>query len=200
MRFIREVTQAMKWCLKLFRKILSTVLVMVCLGIPALTIGESSCPILGSWSFYPEGNTLDLVIDPNGSALYQGMIGSWHENEDGTITIATLNGKETVLRYEQTETGWIVYPRTEYMRSETANPDGIVGTWYVPETPRVSFVFNEDGTFAEDTAFSGTYTVDEENGTIRLDYGGFFDPVVCRFSMDGDRLVVEYPWTLYPVK
>ncbi len=190
----------MKWCPKLFRKILSTVLVMTFLGIPALTIGESSCPILGSWSFYPEGNTLDLVIDPNGSALYQGMIGSWWENEDGTITIAPVNGNETVLRYEQGETGWIVYPRTEYMRSETANPDGIVGTWYVPETPRVSFVFNEDGTFAEDTAFSGTYTVDEENGTIRLDYGGFFDPVVCRFSMDGDRLVVEYPWTLYPVK
>ena len=63
----------------------------------------------------------------------------------------------------------------------------------------MSFVFTADGAFSEDTAFSGMYTVDEETGSFRLDYGGIFESIVCYYTIEDNLLTVAYPWKVYPV-
>lgn len=181
-----------------FRRMLTVTALLVCLILCLPAFGESTCPLIGAWSYDPNGTTIDLLLNVDGTAVYHSMICTW-KDEDSCLTLRALNGQEYIIRYEQTDDRITVYPLTTYTRKETEDANGLIGSWYVPETPRVSFVFTADGAFSEDTAFSGMYTVDEEAGSFRLDYGGIFEPIVCYYTIEDDLLTVAYPWKVYPV-
>ncbi len=173
--------------------------ILLALAVLALCLpcaAEQACPLIGRWTF-PGLDEVVLRVEADGTAVYQGQAFDWTDRGDA-LELVSADGTVTVLRYLSDESGMWIWPATVYARTEGDAGSGLTGAWSVPETPRVSFVFRADGTFVEDTVFTGTWTADEEAGTFRLDYGGMFDPVVCRWSIEGDRLTVEYPWQLVP--
>ncbi len=157
---------------------------------------ERTGPLIGRWAF--EGTEDEVLrLNADGSAVWQKKSFTWTDSGEA-LTLTPASGDPVVIRYKRDDGGFRIWPVTVYAPSAASQPDGLVGAWYVEETPRVSFIFRADGTFAEDTAFSGTYTVDPEAGTFRLDYGGLFDPVVCGYALRDGKLEVAYPWVLVP--
>ncbi|MBR4459507.1 MAG: hypothetical protein IKS31_11175 [Clostridia bacterium] len=159
---------------------------------------EAECPLVGEWAYDYAPDTPVLRVEEGGRAVYLGLTFTWTDDGEALTLHLPNSSFSTILRYKADESGLWIYPWRTYIRSAEGASDGLTGSWYVEETPRVSFIFREDGTFSEDTAFSGTYTADAESGTFTLNYGGVFDPVTCRYFLDGDSLAVAYPWRVVP--
>ena len=52
----------------------------------------------------------------------------------------------------------------------------------------------------EDGFFSGTYEVNETEGTVTLTYNDDIDETVIYYSVSGDTLTIEYPWPMVKIK
>ena len=52
----------------------------------------------------------------------------------------------------------------------------------------------------EDGVFVGDYFLDGEPGSIRLDYYDDLPDTILYYTIEGDEMIVEYPWDLVPTK
>ena len=65
---------------------------------------------------------------------------------------------------------------------------------------KYSYEFTEKGTFYEDQNFPGHYQVDESDHSIKLMYNDQFEDTYLYYSLDGDVLTIEYPWSMVPTE
>ena len=143
----------------------------------------------GKWAYIHDEETPILWLKDDGTAVF-------HEKKytyDCTDTeiVLTVGDKENALRYVRDGEDIYLYEKTVYTCEGTH--DGLTGKW-VSEKDNWSFEFTAQGTFDEDGYFPGHYTVNEADGTFKLIYNDPFEDTVCYYRIDGNELLVEYPW------
>ena len=149
----------------------------------------------GEWAVTAEAAAPLLQLNADGTALYDGAQYAWED--DGQFLLLKGDREEVLrLRYQLTERGPWIYKPMNYTRKEGTTGEGIRGVWNLDGSEMGFFEFSDKNTFLEDALFDGTYTVDYETGSFTLVYGKYLDDTVCYFTIDGDRMIVEYPWML----
>lgn len=168
-------------------------LMTVPVGAPA---EGSSVSLVGEWVFSDMPGTTLMYLKEDGSAIYGGQSLVWEDQHDALL-LTDEAGESLRLPYLPTGTGITVWLPSVFERiSEIGGVGEITGTWRATGNSQSSFVFTLDGQFLEDGIFSGTYTVDEENATVKLQYSGpFADTEIFYVFMD-EALVIYYPWAL----
>ena len=149
----------------------------------------------GGWAFASDPAALVLQINEDGTAQYQGK-GYGFEDESPYLLLTDAAGEALRLRYLVTEKNLWLYVPMNYTRKEGTTGEGIRGVWNLDGSEKGFFEFSEKGTFLEDALFDGTYSVDYEAGSFVLTYPRYLEETTCYFSIDEDRMVVEYPWLL----
>jgi len=176
----------------------------ICISI-LITLSMTGCsssasaktPYDGEWAYIHDDATVAVAIKGDKA------------NVDGTECTTTLYGEVLKLQaddgtvYEigpsDEEDQIILYKFTKYEYQGEGEPDGLIGDWKSAEN--WEFEFTDDGTFKEDGYFPGYFTDNKEDGTFKLVYNDHFVDTVCKYSIDGNVLTVEYPWPLVkPVK
>ena len=153
------------------------------------TLSPQAQALQGKWAYIHDDRTPILWLKENGTAVF-------HEKkytygcDDETIAL-TAGGKTMTLRYQWDGDDIYLYEQTTYTCEGTH--DGLVGKW-VSEADHWSFEFTDQGTFNEDGYFPGHYSVNEAEGTFKLAYNDPFEDTTCYYWIDGDDLLLEYPW------
>lgn len=157
----------------------------------------SKGPLDGEWAYIHDTDKAALVIESGKATLDGVKYGCTYDDAFITLTDSQSNVKK--LRYVVTEKGILLYKSTDYVRSGEGSSSDVVGEW--KDTPdNWSYEFTAEGTFVEDGFFSGTYEVNEADGTVTLTYGGDMDETVIYYSVSGDTLTIEYPWPMVKIK
>ena len=150
--------------------------------------------IFGSWSYIHDKETAIAVFRENGTAEYEEKEYSF-EYDSQFIKLKDADGTSIELRYELNNKGMYLYKNTIYTFSGEGDPKGLIGEWSCPEK-NWTFAFTEEGTFIEDGYFPGTYVVNYENSTFKLAYKDHFEDTVCYFELEGNQLLIQYPWQM----
>ncbi|MCR5031712.1 MAG: hypothetical protein K6A92_02500 [Lachnospiraceae bacterium] len=149
--------------------------------------------VAGDWAYIHDPQTTILQLGKNGKASYQGK--NFTYTVDDTYLYLKSDSEQLNLRYEKDGEEFYLYQPCDYTYEGEGAPDGIVGRWVDKET-RWSYEFTDDGTFREDGYFPGYYTQDADNGQIKLVYNDQFYDTTLYYTLDGDRLHIEYPWSM----
>ncbi|MBO4415420.1 MAG: hypothetical protein J5824_05495 [Lachnospiraceae bacterium] len=157
---------------------------------------------ISSWAAIYESDKEILSFEKGGTAVYKGTEYDSYLIDDNFIT---FQGKEELKsRYVMKRKKMLLYETKEYQRETVEGayqdvPEGSVeGLWSFDEN--VSFEFTEKGTFYEDRNFPGHYLVDEEAHTIKLMYNDHFEDIYLYYTIEGDVMKIEYPWSLVPTE
>ena len=151
--------------------------------------------LCGKWAYIHDEATTVLELKNNGKAEFHEEKYSW--NCDDTFLSLTSGGETLHLRYAWDGEDIYLYEQTTYTCE--GSHDGLIGKW-VSEKDNWSFEFTKNGTFNEDGYFPGHYLVDEAAGTFKLVYNDPFEDTTCYYRMEGDQVLVEYPWHMVPAK
>ena len=182
------------------RRFTALLIALLMLAVPLSACGSSLSPqeqeLVGRWAFNHDPETPVIEFRSDGTATYEAH--DYRFSADGDFLVLTDGtGPELRLRCRPNEDGLLLYLSTEYLCQET--PDGLVGLWLCAPN-NWSFEFSASGAFLEDQSFLGTYDVDEQNSSFTLHYLEDFADTVCYYQLDGDRLLVDYPWQLVKMK
>lgn len=150
--------------------------------------------LLGKWAYVHDTKETVAEFKKDGSAKFEGKKYQY-TCDDQFIELTDKNEEVTKLRYLLEEDRMYVYIQSTYTRQPEIPGDTMVGVWKC-EAKGWTFEFTEKGTFMEDGALTGYYTIEEETGTVRLVYGEALDDTVFYYSLDGDELYIEYPWLM----
>ncbi len=146
-----------------------------------------------SWAYNHEPETEILSLSDNGKAVFHGEKYRYTK-DDKFITLKDKSGNETRLRYILDGEQMTLYESSTYDYSGEGTPDGIVGVW--TQENGWSYQFTEDGKFTEENIFYGHYAVNEQDSSIKLMYDEPLPDAILYYSVDGNKLTVDYPWTL----
>lgn len=150
--------------------------------------------LLGKWAYVHDTKETVAEFKKDGSAKFEGE--KYQYTCDEQFISLTDDKEETKkLRYQFDGEKVYVYIQSTYTRQPQIPGDTIVGLWKCEEKGW-TFEFSNKGTFMEDGALTGYYTVDEEAGTVKLVYGEALEDTVFYYSLDGDELHIEYPWLM----
>ncbi len=172
---------------------LTAFVLLLCFSIllPAFAAGFPQ----GQWAVTSDAAAPILQLNEDGTALYDGSQYAWED--DGQFLLLKGDQEEVLhLRYQVTEKAPWIFKPMNYTRKEGTTGEGIRGVWNLDGSDMGFFEFSDKGTFLEDGLFDGTYKVDYEAGSFTLVYTKYLDDTVCYFTIDGDRMIVEYPWML----
>ncbi len=148
------------------------------------------------WAYAHDPSTEILELSDNGKAEYKGNSYSYTQ-DDNFINLTAKSGESLSLRYEMEKDSMILYEKSTYSYSGEKTSDGIVGLWTQPNG--WSYQFTEDGKFAEENIFFGHYALDEENSCIKLMYDDPIEDCYLYYTLDGDKLTVDYPWPMVKI-
>lgn len=164
------------------------------LGATLLTAcGGQTDEFTGSWAYNHDPDTTIVKFYKDGEMLYEGKKYTYTAS-DGVLNLS--DGSSSLkLRYEENKDGMLLYFPATFESEDQASSDSVVGTWNCVDNDW-SFVFMENGEFSEDAIFPGNYTVDSSEGSIKLMYIDHFEDATLYYTMDGNRMVVEYPWQM----
>ena len=173
---------------------------MICMLVSLMAgCSGSKGPLDGEWAYIHDTDKAALILESGGKASLDGVKYSDCTYDDAVITLTDSQSNVKKLRYVVTEKGILLYKATDYVRSDADSSSDIVGEW--KDTPdNWSYEFTAEGTFVEDGFFSGTYKVNEAEGTITLTYNEDTDETVIYYSVSGDTLTIEYPWPMVKIK
>ena len=182
------------------KKTIAVILCMV-LVLPLLTACEKAAPlspeakaIVGSWAYNHDPETAVLILKDNGAAEYDGKTYRQFTYDGEFLELSDRSGPAWQIRCLTDEKGMLLYRRAEYECD--GNHEGLIGNWK-DEKDKWSFQFTDTNAFFEDGYFPGTFTVDETAGSIRLRYaGGELEDTVCYYTIEGDTLILDYPWRM----
>ena len=146
-----------------------------------------------SWAYNHDPSTEIISLSDNGKAVYKGEKYSYTK-DDEFITLKDSSGTELKLRYLIDGEEMTLYEKSTYDRSPEGPSEGLTGLW--KQDNGWSFEFTKEGTFAEENIFFGHYTVNEDDSTIKLMYDEPLQDAILYYSLDGDKLTIDYPWTL----
>ena len=154
--------------------------------------------LVGKWAYNYEPESSALVLKADGTAEYEGQHYDRFTYDGATLELSCTDGPAAQIRCIVDDKGLIVYKRTDYHCEGTH--EGLAGVWKSDEGGW-SYEFNSEGAFLEDGTFSGKYILDDSSGIFNLQYAdGQFADTLCYYSIDGDRLSVEYPWRMVRMK
>ncbi|MCQ2494456.1 MAG: hypothetical protein MJ104_07625 [Lachnospiraceae bacterium] len=151
----------------------------------------------GKWAYSHDTEKMIAQFKTGGKVTYKGTEYSYVEN-NGVLEMTSAN--ET-LNYKYMWDGDVLYiyePMTYYYQGE-GEADGLVGYW-LAENGRSNYEFTAQGTFREDSYIPGYYSVNEENHSIKCVYNDQYFDTVIYYTLDGNTLVVEYPWPMVKMK
>ena len=152
-----------------------------------------------SWAYVHDTVTEILWLGENGKATFKGEEFNYVK-DDNFITLTDKNQKTLKMHYSMNKEQMLLYEIMDYhFVAEEGGPDkpnGLVGIWKGGEEDRMSYQFTEEGAFLEDEHFPGYYSVDEENGMIKLMYVDHFTDTYIYYHLNGTQLTVEYPWPM----
>ncbi len=147
----------------------------------------------GDWAYIHDPETTIIHLGKNGKASYNGK--NYTYTVDETYLNLTSDSESLQLRYTKDDDEFYLYQPCDYTFAGDGKPDGLVGTWYDPDT-KWSYEFTAEGTFQEDGYFPGYYTLDAESGQIKLVYNDHFYDTTLYYTLDGDHLHIDYPWSM----
>lgn len=177
------------------RKVSVIFLVFVCLlllmGCGNKQLSQEAQKICGDWAYIHDRDTTVVSFDKNGKAKYEGK--KYTFTCDDTFVYLKNKDGEQKLRYVMDGDKMFLYKNTEYKFCGEGEPDGIIGSW--ESTENWKFEFTENGTFLEDGYFPGLYIMTENSG-VKLVYNDQFEDTLCYYHVDGNTLVLEYPWPM----
>ena len=182
-------------CIRL-RRMLFLLILAGCISVAAGCLAEEACPLLGDWAFDYEPAVSVLTVKEDGTALWNGTDCTWED--DGTfLLLKDQAGETTPLRYLAEEGRIRIFLSGSYTRTAKDKDEEIFGAWKKDGSYGSSFIFEKDMRFMEDGTFVGSFVVDDEAGTFTLKYQPeIFEDTTCYFTREGDRMTVEYPWTI----
>ena len=161
-------------------------------------LSPEASAIQGSWAYIHSKDFESLLLKDNGKAVFENE--KYTYDCDGTyLTLTASDGTELKMRYVLEDGTLNLYKSSTYTYSSVVKPDGVVGVWEDPDD-HWSYEFTENGTFREDKYFTGYYTVNYADGTIKLVYNDQFEDTTIYYSIDGYELTVEYPWPMVPTE
>ena len=149
------------------------------------------------WAYNHEPEKEILALSDNGKAVYKEESYTFTK-DDKYIHLKTSSGVETDLRYFDTKDGMTVYETSTYKLKGEGSEDGVVGHW--EQDNGWVFEFTAEGVFNEDNFFSGHYSVNEADNSIKLMYDEPIEDAILYFERTGDELTIEYPWPMVPVQ
>lgn len=150
--------------------------------------------LLGKWAYAHDLDKTEAEFKESGAATFEGK--KYTYSSDGTyIHFTDSSQDEWKLRYVQNEDKMYVYIQSTYTKDIPEYGEGIVGVWTCKEK-NWTYEFTDKGTFMEDGALTGHYTVDEEAGTVKLMYEEALEDTVFYYQLEGDSLKIEYPWLM----
>lgn len=147
--------------------------------------------VLGSWAYNHETGVEVAKFEENGTAHYNGEKYTFY-TDDSFIVLKDKAGNETKLRYVITDKGMDLYRIQKYDRADEST--GLTGYW-IDMVNTWTFEFTDKGTFREDGSFTGYYAAGED-GSLKLMYEQQFSDTYCYYTLDGNKLTVEYPWPM----
>ena len=115
--------------------------------------------------------------------------------DDDSITLTDKDGNSVEHRYYMDSDKMVFYIASVYDYKGDGAPEGIVGNW---ESGRNIFRFTSEPSleFSEEDIFYGHYSVDKDNSSIKLMYSDPIPDVTLYYSLDGNKLTIDYPWPL----
>lgn len=156
------------------------------------SISSEAKAICGSWAYIHDKETAIAVFHEDGTAEYEGKDYSF-ECDSQFIELTNKGGETIKLRYTFIDGDMYLYSNNTYTFDGEGEPSGLIGEWSCKEK-NWSYIFTDNGTFMEDGFFPGYYTVDDQNSTFKLVYNDHFEDTVCYYSLDENKLSIEYPW------
>lgn len=145
------------------------------------------------WAYIHDPGEEVIELSDNGHAEYKGEKYTFTK-DDQFITLTAAGGDQMQLRYVMNGDQMTLYEKSTYTFSGEKNTDGIVGVWL--QDNGWSYQFTEDGAFSEENIFFGHYTVDEANSCIRLMYSDPIEDAYLYYTLDGNKLTIDYPWPM----
>lgn len=163
---------------------------------PDLTGFEKA--LLGNWAYNHDKETSVAIFRGDRTSEFEGKKSTF--TCDGEYIYLTEDGKTEKYHYTLKNGSELeIYKKSTYILEEAGVEGTIIGVWVCPETS-LSFEFTSKGTFLEDNAFTGYYSVDEEAGVVHLGYELHLPDAEFYYHLDGDRMDVEYPWAMTRAK
>lgn len=146
------------------------------------------------WAYIHEPDKEVLRLSSNGKAVFNGTEYTYTKDSDH-ITLTDAAGKPEEHRYVMDGEQMIFYERSVYTLEEGTAGDGIIGVW---KNGKSVYEFTAKGTFNEDNAFFGHYSVDEQAGTIQFMYDAPLPDALLYYELgsDGKQLTIDYPWPM----
>lgn len=156
---------------------------------------EGEDGISGKWAYIHETDKVAFKVNASEhKAVLDGKSYSCDADSD-FITLTDKSGSEMKLRYTKDDKGIYLYKIQEYTYEGTPEEGSLTGVWSDSEQSW-SFEFTDAGEFKEDGYFPGYYLEDKEAGTIKLMYNDHFEDTTLYYTIDGNKLIVEYPWRM----
>ncbi len=149
------------------------------------------------WAYNHEPETEVLALSDNGKAVYKNEKYTYTK-DDSHIILKDKEGNVFEHRYMMDGEQMIFYESSTYDRDPSQPGEGIIGLW---TKDNWAFRFTEDGKFGEDGVFYGDYAINESEHSIKLMYDAQYQFVdaTLYYSLDGDRLTIDYPWPMVHV-
>lgn len=154
------------------------------------------------WAISSERDEPVMIFYKDGTADFYGTKYKSYEVGTQFINFTSEDGTVTPIRYyEETDTEGtlrrFVYRSSDYkLVPGLLEGDGpVVGYW---QCGGLTYQFTAKGTFLEDGALPGHYTVFQANGEsgIVLSYDGHLSDTILFYKLNGDTMTVDYPWAL----
>lgn len=153
----------------------------------------AGCGNAERWAYIHDVETEILRLGSDGKAEFKGEKYSY-TRDDQYIELTDQAGGQLKMRYAMDGEQMLLYEKSTYSYSGDGERNGLIGLW--TQGNGWSFEFTDQGTFCEDSYFTGYYAVDEENATIKLMYNDRFVDTYMYYSIEGDELCIEYPWPM----
>ena len=168
--------------------------IIVCLSVMLILLmtGCSKEVTTEEWAYIHDATTTVLALSDNGTAVFNGKNYSY-KLEDDILTLTDKDGYVARMRFIPDGDQYLLYQTYRYEYKGEGKPDGIIGYWQ-EINGNLSFEFTDNGTFREDYYSPGYYSVDEENGIIKLVYNDMYADTYIYYTLDGNILTVDYPW------
>jgi hypothetical protein len=154
------------------------------------------CGKAEKWAYTHEPDKEVLTLYDNGKAVFKDKEYTYTK-DDTFYTLTDKQGNSEKHRYEMDKENMIFYEASTYQYDGEKTGSGIAGVW--KQDNGWMFEFTKDGKFNEDGYFYGHYNVKENEGTIKLMYSDPLQDRILYYTLDGDKLTIEYPWPMMHV-
>ncbi|MBO4668501.1 MAG: hypothetical protein J5648_00830 [Lachnospiraceae bacterium] len=154
------------------------------------------------WAYSHETDKAVLILYKDGTASFNGIKYKSYEVTDKSYKFTAEDGTVTEHRYYDGkdfdgQSRRYIYRKMYYqlVPDLLTGDSPVIGYWQgVGEYEKLSYQFTDKGTFYEDETLPGHYFVDEDEGSILLSYDGYLSNTLIYYSIDGDKMTVDYPW------